>query len=285
VAPGKHVDINIAMNYLVIYPGRFHLFHLGHKGVYDYLVKKYTPEGGYVKIATTEKQDPISSPFSYSDKVAMLTKMGVPASNIIKVVNPYSIDEYGVSDPRNTVLIFAVGAKDQQVIKDAAGKIVQRPRFSFKPRKDGSPSATQPLPGNLKKCRPISDGVVYVDVVDTIPFKVLGKDADSASQVRKLYLDGNDNDRNQIITDLYGAPDPELKAVFDQKLGVNKLDKTVTYGKEIIDGGEAKVGIMRESRSAKLQKLSERIQQLKQAIKESRKTPINPDYLDEKKSR
>ena len=285
MAFGKHVAINISMNYLVIYPGRFHLFHLGHKGVYDYLVKKYTPVGGHVKIATTEKQDPISSPFSYSDKVAMLTKMGIPASNIIKVVNPYSIDEYGMSDPTNTVLIFAVGAKDQQVIKDAAGKIVQRPRFSFNPKKDGSPSATQPLPDNLKKCRPISDGVVYVDVVDTIPFKVLGKDADSASQVRKLYLDGNDNDRNQIITDLYGAPDPELKSVFDQRLGANTLDKTVTYGKEIVDGGEAKVGIMRENRSVKLQKLSKRIQQLKQAIKESRKTPINLDYIDEKISR
>ena len=271
------------MNYLVIYPGRFHLFHRGHKGVYDYLVKKYTPVGGHVKIATTEKQDPVNSPFSYSDKVAMLTKMGVPASDIIKVINPYGIDEYSMFDPENTVLIFAVGAKDQQTIKDAAGKIVQRPRFSFKPKKDGAPSATQPLPGNLKKCRPISDGVVYVDVVDTIPFKVLGKNADSASQVRKLYLDGNDNDRNQIITDLYGAPDPELRAIFDQRLD-NKQEEIITYGAEILDGG-LKDGGMRENRRIKLKKLSERIQQLKQAIKESRITPINPDYIDEKISR
>jgi hypothetical protein len=273
------------MNYLVIYPGRFHLFHLGHKGVYDYLVKKYTPVGGHVKIATTEKQDPKSSPFSYSDKVTMLTKMGVPASNILKVVNPYGIDEYTISDPENTVLIFAVGAKDQQTIKDSTGKIIQRPRFSFKPKKDGSPSATQPLPANLKKCLPISDGVVYVDVVDTIPFKVLGKDADSASQVRKMYTQGNDNDRNQIITDLYGAPDPELKAIFDQKLGVNQPDKIVTYGSEIISGGDAPVSVMKESRvnRKKIQQLKEKIQLIQKQIQEARS--INLDYIDEKISR
>ena len=272
------------MNYLVIYPGRFHLFHRGHKGVYDYLVKKYTPVGGHVKIATTEKQDPVSSPFSYSDKVAMLTKMGVPASDIVKVVNPYSIAEYSISDPENTVLIFAVGAKDQQTIKDATGKVVQRPRFSFKPKKDGSPSATQPLPENLKKCRPVSDGVVYVDVVNTIAFKVLGQDADSASQVRKLYTQGNDYDRNHIIADLYGAPDPELKDIFDEKLGVNTPDNIVTYGAPVVDGGTKEAG-MHESRRSKLRQLSERIHHLKQLIKEHRTTPFNPDYIDEKNSR
>jgi valyl-tRNA synthetase len=29
------------MNLLVVFPGRFHPFHLGHKASYDYLTKKY----------------------------------------------------------------------------------------------------------------------------------------------------------------------------------------------------------------------------------------------------
>ena len=261
------------MNYLVIYPGRFHPFHRGHKASYDWLVKKFGE--GSVYIATSDVQNTEDSPFSYSDKVAMTTKLGIPASRVVQVKNPYRADEIisSLSDEEKqaTALIFAVSEKDTA-------------RFNFKPKKDGSPSYLQPLPENLKKLKPMLEHG-YIAITPTVNFRVQGVDADSASAIRKMYLDGNDNDRNQIITDLYGAPDPELKAVFDQKLGVNKLDKTVTYGKEIVDGGEAKVGIMRESRGVKLQKLSKRIQQLKQAIKESRKTPINLDYIDEKISR
>jgi nicotinamide mononucleotide adenylyltransferase len=52
------------MNYLVIYPGRFHPFHLGHKASYDYLTKKYGENSVY--IATSAVQDPETSPFAYA---------------------------------------------------------------------------------------------------------------------------------------------------------------------------------------------------------------------------
>ena len=102
------------MNYLVIYPGRFHPFHLGHKASYDYLVGKYGADAVY--IATSDKQAPVTSPFSYSDKVEMMTKLGVPASHIVKVKNPYQAteitDNLGPEQKADTVLIFAVSAKD-----------------------------------------------------------------------------------------------------------------------------------------------------------------------------
>ena len=79
------------MNYLVIFPGRFHPFHLGHKASYDYLVGKYGADAVY--IATSDKQAPVTSPFSYSDKVEMMTKLGIPASHIVKVQNPYRATE------------------------------------------------------------------------------------------------------------------------------------------------------------------------------------------------
>lgn len=261
------------MKTIVVYPGRFHPFHKGHKASYDHLVNQYGADSVY--IATSDVQAPETSPFSYADKVKMMTKLGIPASHIVKVKNPYQPKEIiaDVADPGATALIFAVSAKDMQ--KEGA-------RFKFGLKKDGTPSYLQPLDG-AKKLQPLTQHA-YVAVTPTVNFRVAGVDADSASAIRKMYLHGNDNDRNQIIADLYGEVDPELKELFDERLGVNTPENIVTYGAPIIDGGTVEAG-MRESRQAKLNKLSERIRQLKQLIKEHRTTPINPDYIDEKISR
>jgi len=196
------------MNYLVIYPGRFHPFHLGHKASYDYLANKYGDSSVY--IATSDKQAPVSSPFSYSDKVEMMTKLGIPASHVVKVRNPYRADELTNNmtpeQQADTVLIFAVSAKDAE-------------RFDFKPRRDGTPSYIQPLPKTKKKLKPMTK-CAYVDITPTVNFRVRGKDANSATVVRQLFIDGNDSDRNQIITDLYGAPDSSLRDMFKQRLGI-----------------------------------------------------------------
>ena len=102
------------MNYLVVYPGRFHPFHQGHLASYEYLTKKYGADNVYV--ATSDVQDPASSPFSYADKVAMMTKLGIPASHIVQVRNPYQAQELVNNLPEevrnNTALIFAVSSKD-----------------------------------------------------------------------------------------------------------------------------------------------------------------------------
>ena len=196
------------MNYLVIYPGRFHPFHLGHKASYDYLVDKYGADAVY--IATSDKQAPVTSPFTYSDKVQMMTKLGVPASHIVKVKNPYQAteitDNLGPEQKADTVLIFAVSAKDAE-------------RFNFKPKKDGSPSYIQSLSSAGKKLKPMTKAA-YIDITPTVNFQVRGKDASSATVVRQLFIDGNDSDRDQIITDLYGAVDTGLRDMFKQRLGV-----------------------------------------------------------------
>ena len=258
------------MNYLVVYPGRFHIFHLGHKAVYNYLVQQWTPKGGTVYIATSDIQTPGSSPFSYSDKVVMLTKMGIPASHILKVANPYGIDEYSdIPDADNTVLVFAVGAKDQQLIKDAGGKVVKRPRFDFKPKRDGSPAKVQPLPENLNQCLPVADKVAYVEVVDTQEFKVQGHTITDASAIRNMYSNGNDADRDQIITTLYGAPDPHLRDIFDQRLGATQ--KPVEKLKERREKLWLKITEMRDQLAhLRCSKLNEQ---------------VVPDYIDEKKPR
>jgi cytidyltransferase-like protein len=252
------------MNYLVIYPGRFHPFHLGHKASYDWLTQQFGENS--VFIASSEKQDPETSPFKYGDKVTMMTKLGVPAGRIKKVKNPYQATEItdALSDEEkaNTVLIFAVSDKDAR-------------RFNYKPRADGSPSYLQPLPDNKKGMKPMTQHG-YVVMTPTVNFQVQGADANSASQIRKLYTAGNDNDRDQIIVDLYGAADPELRDIFDQALGVNKPKEGIIYGQEAVFAGDNPVNIMREERLACLRENIEYLQQRIQKLRDGL------DYIDEK---
>jgi len=259
------------MNYLVIYPGRFHPFHLGHKASYDYLTKKYGENSVYV--ATSAVQDPLTSPFSYADKVKMITKLGIEPNHVVQVKNPYQateiVNSFSEEERANTVLIFAVSEKD--MLEGSA-------RFRFDPKKNGEPSYLQPMLANSKKLQPMTKHG-YVAITPTVNFKVKGQDADSASAIRKLYRDGNDNDRNQIIADLYGAPDPEIKDIFDQRLGVNQSEEAVIYGKEAVFAGDNPVSVMREHKLARIQ---ENIQWLKSKIKTVKD---GQDYIDERKTR
>jgi hypothetical protein len=86
-------------------------------------------------------------------------------------------------------------------------------------------------------------------------------------------------DRNQIITDLYGSPDPELRAIFDQRLGVNAPQEGVIYGQEAVFAGDNPVSVMREHKLAKIQ---ENIQWLRNKIKVIKESQ---DYIDEHKAR
>lgn len=255
------------MNYLVIYPGRFHPFHLGHKASYDWLTNQFGENNVY--IASSNVQDPETNPFSFSDKSTMMTKLGITPGRIVNVKNPYQAKEITstLSDEEkaNTALVFAVSAKDAE-------------RFNFAPKKDGTPGYLQPVPDNKKLMKPMTKHG-YVAITPTVNFKVKGIDANSASQIRKLYLDGNDNDRNQIITDLYGAPDPELKAIFDQRLGANRPQEGIIYGQEAVFAGDNPVNVMREGRYQKLQKNIEFMRKKVRALQEGQ------DYIDEHRPR
>jgi len=263
------------MNYLVIYPGRFHPFHQGHMSSYDWLTRQFGEDNVY--IASSNVQDPKTSPFEFSDKVKMATKLGVPASHLVNVKNPYQATEITstLSDEEkaNTALIFAVSAKDAE-------------RFNFAPKKDGSPSYLQPVPDNKKGMQPmIKHG--YVAITPTVNFQVKGVNANSASEIRKIYRDGNNNDRLAIITDLYGAPDPELKAVFDQRLGVNDPQEGIIYGQEAVFAGDNPVSVMRERREHLLTKITylrEQLAQVRQVFP-NLQDPVVVDYIEEKKSR
>jgi hypothetical protein len=247
------------MNYLVIYPGRFHPFHKGHKASYDWLTKKFGDAS--VFIATSSVQAPVTSPFSYPDKVMMMTKLGIPASRIANVKNPYQAVEITSAIPdeekANTVLVFAVSAKDAE-------------RFNFAPKKDGTPGYLQPLPENKKLLKPMTKHG-YVVITPTINFKVNGVDANSASEIRKMYVKGNDDDKDQVIADLYGQPDSAIRAVFDKKLGIS--EQAQNYIREARQFGNIKVVGWLEN----VLQLEKQVNSIHADF-----THINPDYIDEK---
>lgn len=246
------------MRTVAVYPGRFHVFHRGHQAVYDSLVSKYGPENVY--IATSRKQDAKKdSPFSYEDKIKMMTRMGVPPSRIIEVTNPYKIDEIVEKlglDKTQDHLIYALGAKDAQ-------------RFKY------GPDTALQLLSKTKKMAPVSQHA-YVQTVPTATFNVQGQPVTSASEIRKMYVAGNDQARDQIIADLYGEPDPELRDIFDQRLGVNAPQEGIIYGQERIYAGEQEASIMREERLACLRENIEYLQAQIQQLRDSQ------DYIDEK---
>lgn len=255
------------MDILVIYPGRFHPFHLGHKASYDWLTKRFGDNSVY--IASSNVQDPETSPFTFADKVAMMTKLGVPSGHVVNVKNPYQareiVDRLSDEEKARTALVFAVSAKDAE-------------RFNFAPKKDGSPAYLQPLPEDLKGLKPMTQHG-YVSVTPTVDFRVQGQPANSASQIRKLYLNGNDNDRNQIITDLYGTADPGLRDMFDRRLGVDQPQEAVIYGQEKVFAGDGPVKVMREDR---IRSLRESMALLRQRLDQWRQ---KQDYIDERRAR
>lgn len=219
----------------IIFAGRFHPWHKGHKGVYDYLSTKYS--GNDVYITTTDVVELPKSPFSFDEKVKMMTLTGVPLNKIIKVKNNYNlqslVNQIPIDINRDSV-IFAVSEKD----------MAEDPRFSRFTKKDGSPAYLQPIPKRLDKLQPaITHG--YIDTVPTTDFTVLGKPARSASELRSQYAKLNPQQRKSFIADLFGKYDDGVYNIMNNKLvsSGSLTEKQKSILKKLI------VGMMKEDES------------------------------------
>jgi hypothetical protein len=219
----------------IIFAGRFHPWHKGHKGVYDYLSTKYS--GNDVYITTTDVVELPKSPFSFDEKVKMMTLTGVPINKIIKVKNNYNLQSLVGQIPidiNRDSIIFAVSEKD----------MAEDPRFSKFTKKDGSPAYLQPIPKRLDKLQPaITHG--YIDTVPTTDFTVLGAPARSASQLRSQYANLTPQQRKEFIKDLFGKYDDTVYNIMNNKLasGGSLTEKQKSILKKLI------VGMMKEDES------------------------------------
>jgi len=193
-----------------IYSGRFQPPHKGHASVFDYVSKN----NAYSFIATSDKTDPVKSPFSFKEKQRIMTKMlGIPEAAIVQVKNPYIAFEItNKFDLDKHYVVFYVSQKDMD----------ENPRFSFPEsgpalKKNGEPAYLQKWDGNPK---PASQHG-YIAVAPTASFDVLGKPMQSATEIRELFRTGSEDDKKQAFVDLYGKFDEEIYNLFIQKLGTN----------------------------------------------------------------
>ena len=193
---------------LVVYPGRFQPFHKGHYAVYEYLTGKFGRNNVY--IATSNKTDNVKSPFTFSEKAYFMQLTGVPADRIVQATQPYQIQNVlqagniQVADPTNTVVIFAVSEKD----------MAEDPRFSFAPKKDGSEPYFQPLK-DIRQTKSM-DQHGYIMTVPTFDFKVLDQPMRSGTELRNMYSEADEKQRQAIIADLFGRYTREAEQIMSK---------------------------------------------------------------------
>jgi cytidyltransferase-like protein len=185
---------------IVIFPGRFQPAHKGHAELYNSLKQEFPNSDVY--IATSEKIDE-RSPFTFEERKFILQKLSIPKDKIVKVKSPYVAKEISEQyNPDKDSLVYALSEKDAS-------------RISYT-KKDGTPGYFQKLePGLL--LLPMKDKG-YIKVATVNPFKVLGKTVIGATQVRDMYKHVSEQERKQIIVDLYGRFDKDIYNLFNKKL-------------------------------------------------------------------
>jgi len=197
---------------VIIYPGRFHPFHIGHGKVYKYLKQKYS--NAKVFISTSGKVDGDRSPFTFEEKKKMMVLAGVDSGAIVQCKSPYqSIEIVQQFDENKTVVVFAVSEKDME----------EEPRFDFsdgiKLKKNGEPAYMQKWSG-LDSAETYREHG-YIATTPTFPFEVLGQKINSASQIRNMIAASDDTKLTQMLQDLYNITDvpQDIIEIFKRKIG------------------------------------------------------------------
>ena len=190
---------------VVLYPGRFQPFHLGHGEVFRSLQGQFGRDNVY--IATSNKVEQPKSPFNFSDKTVLMNAAGIPSDRIIEVTNPYKLPEPPFN-PANTIFIAAVGAPDRDRLRPDSIK------------KDGNPSYFKTFE-SLDKCT-TADKHGYVIVANerqkVIEINGQPVDVSHGTQSRAAWNAVRDNpkSRSEFLLQMYGRDDPELGRILDK---------------------------------------------------------------------
>ena len=191
----------------VIYPGRFHIWHKGHKQVYEFLHDTYNTD---VYITMTNVTDNVNSPFTFDERKRMISSTGISPNKIIQVKNNYNLKELDGKLPidlLNDCVIFAVSEKDMS----------GEPRFNKFTKKDGSPTYLQLIPTEQSHMESaINHG--YLTVVPVNRFTILGKLVESSTELRTQFISLNELDRKEFIKNLFGIYNDDIYSIMNNKL-------------------------------------------------------------------
>ena len=205
---------------VVLYPGRFQPFHLGHKDVFNALQNKFGRD--HVWITTSNKVEQPKSPFNFTDKSILMNAAGISSDRIIESSNPYKIPPQ--FDPAKTIFIVAVGSPDKDRLRPDSYK------------KDGNPSYFKTFT-NIKDCE-TGDKHGYVIIADERKKQIqIGKtifDVSHGTETREVWnqIRNNPEQRNQFLMQMYGRNDPEIGRVLD------KIEQTMS--ESVSEGFESK---------------------------------------------
>lgn len=182
---------------IAIYPGRFQPFGPHHYQTFKWLQNKFGKSNTF--IVTSNKTEDGRSPLSFSDKQSIISKYGIPDSNIIQVANPYKSEELLKNfNPEQDSVVFMYGEKD-------AG------RLSYSKR-DGSPGYFQKFTNNLE-LKPFKDHG-YVIVAPNVSINIPGIGEMSGTNLRKFIIVSNP----ESFKDVFGWYDPKLYNLLKTKI-------------------------------------------------------------------
>lgn len=190
---------------VVLYPGRFQPFHLGHGEVFQSLQSKFGRDSVY--IATSNKTELPKSPFNFSDKSVFMHAAGIPSDRILEVVSPYKLPEPQFN-PANTIFIVAVGSPDRDRLRPDSVK------------KDGTPGYFKTFE-SLDKCA-TADKHGYVIIADErhklITVNGQQVDVSHGTQSRAAWnaVRNDPKARSEFLMQMYGRDDAELGRVLDK---------------------------------------------------------------------
>ena len=208
------------MKTVVLYPGRFQPMLPHHAEVYRHLQSQFPDAEVY--IATSNKVEADKSPFNAEEKISIMTKQhDIPEDRILITKSPYNWKEYEKSfDSANTKLIFAIGGKDME----------GNPRFSFKPKKDGSPSYLQMINTNSDNALPMNQsGYVY-----SAPTIGDANEAASASAFRTALLSAPAlESAKEIYTRFMGEFNQEIFDLVYDKITGNIMKESIEILKKL----------------------------------------------------
>lgn len=190
----------MAKKVIAIFPGRFQPMGKHHYDAYKWLASKFGKENTYV--ATSNKVDPPKSPLNFSEKKQIADKYGIK-DNFVQVKNPYQAEEVTSMYSEDTPVVFMVGKKDMQ----------EDPRFSMKPKKDGSPSYFQPYDPNKKLEGYKKRG--YLIVAPHVSYDIKGVGEMSGTNIRKAL--SNPKSTPDQFKDIFGWHDPKIEKMLKSK--------------------------------------------------------------------
>jgi len=189
---------------VVLYPGRFQPFHLGHGEVFRELQNKFGRDS--VFIATSNKTELPKSPFNFNDKVTFMHAAGIPSDRILEVASPYKLPSQ--FNPENTIFVVTVGSPDRDRLKPDSIK------------KDGTSSYFQTFQ-SLDKCQ-TADKHGYVIIADekqkVIKLQGQAVDVSHGTPARAAWNEvrNDPKGRSEFLLQMYGRDDPELGRILDK---------------------------------------------------------------------